>query len=984
MSDFMQDKHRQLKELTYLFETNIKAYKSSQYDEANTRIDFIDKFFALLDWDISNSQGFSEVYREVVREDKVIIDGQQKAPDYSFRIGGLRKYFIEAKRPAVKIKDAADAAFQVRRYAYTSKLPLSVLTNFAELAVYDTRIKPNKNDTAAVARIFYCTYTEYEKYFDFIYNIFSKPSILKGSFDKYVEDNKNKKGTSEVDIELLNLVETWRFALAKNIALKNPGLSIYNLNTAVQKIIDRIIFLRIAEDKGMESSYILKTISNTSNVYEKFSLLSEKANIKYDSELFKNEEWLIHLSVDDKILKSIIDDLYYPECPYEFSVLPVEILGNIYEKFLGKTIRYKNLKNTNTVVIEEKPEIRKSGGVFYTPQFIVNFIVENTVAERIKNKTPDEIAGLKICDPACGSGSMLAGAYQCLLLYHLNYYTSESNLRKSLKNSLIFQFSHDSYRLTIAEKQRILLNNIFGVDIDPQAVEVTKLSLYLKLLENEGKETEGQLFSFSDIALLPTLEKNIKCGNSLVGTDFYTQATLGLTEDEQIKINCFDWEKEFPSINANGGFDIIIGNPPYYNIQTLGAKSEVAQYIQQKYSGVWQDKSDILFYFLEKAMKLSKGDIGFILSNAFLFSDKAQKLRNAIIEDGRLSKIVNFEQFQVFKDASITSGVFIFYKGHKKTQAAVLKEKSYSLDYVIDYMHNKDNYFTVSLKPHDVFALVNEKTERLNRKIDANHPVLQDLFLVGKGMETAANNIFVFKDYPSHFPKKFIKKRMVGENISGYFLEDKPDFLLYFEDILDFKKLPDTIQQYLTSNKKILANRADKKRRASALWWNYAFSMHKEYYHLPKIWCSYRSKSNAFILDETDEYIGLTNTTVIFGTNPEYSLKYILVLLNSKLLTFRYRSIGKQTGNGVFEYFANGIGKLPIPKTGAETQKEFAVLADKMIQLKQKEHSEQNPQARKIISRQIDGLDSLIDKAVYKLYGITTEDIKIIEENKNV
>ena len=983
MSDFMQDKFRQLKELTSLFEANLKSYKSSQYDEANTRTDFIDKFFALLDWDITNNQGFSEVYREVVREDKVIIDGQQKAPDYSFRIGGIRKYFVEAKKPSVKIKDASDAAFQVRRYAYTSKLPLSILTNFAELAVYDTRIKPNKNDTAAVARIFYCSYTEYEKHFDFINNIFSKSSILKGSFDKYIEDNKNKKGTSEVDIELLNLVEAWRFTLAKNITLKNPGLSIYNLNIAVQKIIDRIIFLRIAEDKGMESSFLLKTITNAANIYEKFNLLTEKANIKYDSELFKNEEWLIHLSVDDKILKNIVDNLYYPECPYEFSVLPVEILGNIYEKFLGKTIRYKNLKGTNTVVVEEKPEIRKSGGVFYTPQFIVNFIVENTVTERIKNKTPDEIAGLKICDPACGSGSMLAGAYQCLLSYHLDYYTKDSNLKKSLKNSLIFQVSHDSYRLTIAEKQRILLNNIFGVDIDPQAVEVTKLSLYLKLLENEGKETEGQLFSFSDMTLLPSLEENIKCGNSLVGTDFYTQATLGLTEDEQIKINCFDWDKEFSSVIANGGFDIIIGNPPYYNIQTLGAKSEVAQYIQQKYSGIWQDKSDILFYFLEKAMKLSKGDIGFILSNAFLFSDKAQKLRNVIIEDGRLSKIVNFEQFQVFKDASITSGVFIFHKGHKKTQAAVLKEKSYSLDYIVDYIHNSDNYFTVSLKLHDVFALVNEKIDHLNKKIDGNHPVLQDLFLVGKGMETAANNIFVYKDYPSRFPKKYIKKRMVGENISRYFLEDKPDFLLYFEDILDIQELPDSVQKYLKENKKVLSARATVKNEGH-IWWRYSRAMHKEYYHLPKIWCSYRSKNNAFILDETDEYIGLTNTTVIFGTNTEYSLKYILALLNSKLLEFRYRSIGKQTGGGVFEYFANGIGKLPMPKAGTETQKEFTALAEKMIQLKQKEHSEQNQQARKLISRQIDGLDSLIDKAVYKLYGLTTEEIKIIEENKNV
>ena len=974
----METQLKQLKALTSLFQANITQYKSPQYDEANTRTDFIDKFFALLDWDIANNQGFSEVYREVVREDKVKIDGNQKAPDYSFRIGGNRKYFVEAKKPSVNIKDASDPAFQVRRYAYTAKLPLSILTNFAEFAVYDTRIKPNKNDNAGTARIFYCAYQEYEKHFEFIYNTFSRYSILKGSFDKYIEENKNKKGTSEVDDDLLHLVESWRVDLAKNIALRNPALSIYNLNSAVQKIIDRIIFLRIAEDKGMEDANILKMISNAGNIYEKFNLLVEKASIKYDSGLFDSEDWLMHLAVDNKVLKDIIDNLYYPECPYEFSVLPIEILGNIYEKFLGKTIRFRNVKNTHTVIVEEKPEVRKAGGVFYTPQFIVNFIVQNTVVEKIQNKSPDEITALKICDPACGSGSMLVGAYQCLLSYHLDYYTNENNIKKALKKGIVFQAAQNSYRLTISEKQRILQNNIFGVDIDPQAVEVTKLSLYLKLLENEGKEASDTLFKFSDLTLLPSLEENIKCGNSLVGTDFYNPASLGLTPDEQIKINCFDWDKEFPGVFKNGGFDIVIGNPPYYNVQTLGAKSPVAEYIQRKYAAIWQDKSDILFYFLTKAMQLSKDSIGYIMSNAFLFSDKAQKLRNAILKDGRLAKIVNFEQFLVFKDASITSGVFIFRKDHNEIQAAVLKEKSCTVDYVVDYMNNSANYFSVSLAHNNVFALVDDAIDQLNRKIDGKHPLLQDILLVGKGMETAANDVFIFKNFPKKFPKKYIRKHLIGENIDKYCLIDKPDYLLYVEENDDFKSLPVTIQEYLKEHKKELSSRADKKRRASALWWNYTFAMHKEYYHLPKIWCSYRSKSNTFVLDETSDYIGLTNTTVIFGTNPEYSLKYILALLNSKLLTFRYRSIGKQTGSGVFEYFANGIGKLPIPQTDAKTQNQFVVLVDKMIELKQREYTEQNPQAKKIISRQIDGVDTMIDKAVYELYGLTEEDIILV------
>jgi adenine-specific DNA-methyltransferase len=245
-------------------------------------------------------------------------------------------------------------------------------------------------------------------------------------------------------------------------------------------------------------------------------------------------------------------------------VLPIEILGSIYERFLGKTIRLRTVKgDTHTAIIEEKPEVKKAGGVFYTPQYIVDYIVKNTVGEKINSKTPEDIANIKICDPACGSGSFLVGAYQYLLNYHLDYYSEAKNVKAAIKNEKIYEVAFKSYKLTIEEKQRILTNCIFGVDIDSQAVEVTKLSLYLKLLENEGNEAEGWLFKYTDKTLLPSLEDNIKCGNSLIGTDFYAQPELNLTDDERIKVNCFDWGKGFADIFKAGGFDVIIGNPPY-------------------------------------------------------------------------------------------------------------------------------------------------------------------------------------------------------------------------------------------------------------------------------------------------------------------------------------------------------------------------------------------------------------------------------------
>ena len=233
------------------FERNKEAYKSGSYNETQVRREFIDPFFDALGWDVNNISGNAETYKDVIHEDAVKVSGITKAPDYSFRIGGQRKFFVEAKQPSINIKDAPAPAFQVRRYAWSAKLPLSIVTDFDEFAVYDCRIKPDQADRSDKARIKYYTYKQYAEKWDEIASVFSKDAILKGSFDKYAESNKAKRGTAEVDSAFLAEIESWRESLARNIALRNT-LSVRELNDSVQRIIDRIIFLRIAEDRGIE------------------------------------------------------------------------------------------------------------------------------------------------------------------------------------------------------------------------------------------------------------------------------------------------------------------------------------------------------------------------------------------------------------------------------------------------------------------------------------------------------------------------------------------------------------------------------------------------------------------------------------------------------------------------------------------------------------------------------------------------------------
>ena len=306
---------KEIVDLVERFESNLESYKSGHYNETQVRREFVDPFFKALGWDIDNEQGFAEAYKDVIHEDAVKVGTTTKAPDYSFRIGGQRKFFLEAKKPSVDIKDDIHPAFQLRRYAWTMKLPLSILTDFEEFAVYDCSVKPDKMDKASNARIFYLNYKDYLTRWDEIAGIFSKNAVMKGSFDRYAADKKSKRGTSAVDVVFLEEIAGWREILARNIALRNTELSTKDLNYAVQAIVDRIVFLRICEDRGIERSMRLQDLLNGERVYPRLCEFFRRADERYNSGIFHFEKepgrespdtLTLSLNIDDKPLKEII------------------------------------------------------------------------------------------------------------------------------------------------------------------------------------------------------------------------------------------------------------------------------------------------------------------------------------------------------------------------------------------------------------------------------------------------------------------------------------------------------------------------------------------------------------------------------------------------------------------------------------------------------------------------------------------------------
>ncbi len=810
-----------IKKLVEKFDKNIAAYKKLAYKEEDVKIQFINPFFEALGWDVRNKSGAAPQYRDVFFEDSIkTAGGGTKAPDYCFTLAGRRMFFVEAKKPSVDIKKDINPAFQLRRYAWSAKLPMSILTDFEEFAVYESRKRPKKEDKASTERVIYVPYTKYLESWEEIFNRFSKKAVLEGALDQFIEESKKKRGTQEVDAEFLKEIEGWREELAKNIAVRNLELSVQDLNYVVQRTIDRIIFLRMCEDRGIEKYGQLKNLVEKENIYDGLCKLYKKADDKYNSGLFhfKKEkgrhthpdELSLCITIDDKILKRIMKNMYYPDCPYEFSVLSPEILGNVYEQFLGKVIR---LTAGHHAKIEEKPEVKKAGGVYYTPQYIVDYIVENTVGKLCKGKSPKQISDLRILDPACGSGSFLLGAYSYLLKFHLDYYSKYKN-PKQYKDQ-VYQGASEEWHLTIKEKKRILLNNIYGVDIDHQAVEVTKLSLLLKVLEGESQDNLAKQATIDFTGgkkwrerALPDLSDTIKCGNSLIGPDFYEQTTLD-DEESTMKINAFDWNAEFEEIMEAGGFDAVIGNPPYVRQEGLG---EIKDYFK-KYYQTYHGMADLYTYFIEKGVNLlnDTGLWGNIVANKWMRANYGTPLRKWLKEN-HIVEILDFGDLRVFTTATTYPCIMIVGKGKPVDKFNVVNFKTLEPARLNETIQTSQFKVKVSGLDDSGWALINERDTQLLDKIKMSGKPLGEYGneRIYRGIVTGLNEAFLIDDEKrSQLVKKdkkckdIIKPFLIGKNLNRYTIKSENIYLIFTRRGIKINEYP-SIKEYLTKYKEQL------------------------------------------------------------------------------------------------------------------------------------------------------------------------------------
>lgn len=953
----------QIERLVERFERNLPEYRSEHYNETQTRREFIDPFFEALGWDVGNTRGLPATYKDVIHEDtiKIALADMPKRPDYAFRLDGRRKFFVEAKKPAINLRDDAKSAFQLRRYGWSAKLPISVVTNFAQLAVYDCRVKPDQHDNPAAARLLLLDHTDYLARWDDIDRFLSFEAVLAGFLDAFAVAPAMQKGVATVDDAFLKDIEHWRDILAQDISARNSDLTQRQLNFSVQMTIDRIIFLRICEDRGIEPYGRLQSIAVSGDVYSNLCQLFHLADDRYNSGLFHfrserdrleaPDDLTPHLAVGDEALKAVVTGLYYPDSPYEFSVLPADILGQVYEQFLGKVIR---LTAEHQAVVEEKPEVRKAGGVYYTPTYIVDYIVKQTVGPLVDGKSPKQAAALRIVDPACGSGSFLIAAYQFLLDWYRDRYIEEG-VTKHRKE--LVQDASDTWKLTTAERKRILLQHIYGVDIDTQAVEVTKLSLLLKVLEGESEQNLTQQIVMFHERALPDLSGNIRCGNALIGSDFYQGEQLSLFDDElRYRVNAFDWRTEFPAafMDTSPGFDAVIGNPPYgYMIPAPEQAYFLRRFGHQDY------QQDLYLLFLERYNDLLRegGLLGVIVSNTWLQSITLRSIRQHLASRYVWLRILHLPE-KVFK-ATVDTHVLIWQKATGPSIVAGNVEVDIRRNGTIVPWHAlpraeipRDGEPINIVAPIDVQRLVRRirsTSEPLSAYCDVYNGVKP--FEIGKGNPPQTGEIQRLKPYVRTGPQPDAtwSPLLRGSHIHRYDLVWDHDYWIQYGTWLAAPRDP----AIFTAPDKIMV----------------------------------RQTGDSIIATHVaDGFIARNNVHILLPRDHNVGLNYVLGIMNSRLMDFVYTVMNPEKGEALAEVKKQHVELLPIHRVNASDPLDVArhdrvvALVDLMLTLYEHAHSDKQTAHESVaLQRQISATNEQLDRLVYALYGLTDEEIALVE-----
>jgi len=977
-----------IKKLTEKYSANRSAYLKADYNETQLRTDFLDPLFEMLGWDIKNNHGKPTNEREVLVEEALREDANSntKKPDYTFRLFSERKFFLEAKKPHVKIENDSEPAKQVRRYGFTAKLKISVLSNFEYLAIYDCSQKVDKDDSATKARVKLYHYTEYEEAFEEIQKQLSHGAVYTGEFDETWKEIESQLKLSSVNDLFLKQINEWRLILGKEIYSHQNQLDEAQLNDIVQRYINSIIFLRVCEDRNIE---VYKTLLNFAD-NEDFNALIQKfreADRKYNAGLFNHALTQKIITNNSSAFWTIIKQLYFPESTYSFAVFASDILGNIYEIFLGEQLKIAN----GEITIEKKAE-NIDRDIVTTPTFIIQDILKETVAKHCEGKTDTEILQSTFADIACGSGAFLLETYQLLHDTLVDYYLRNNHTE-------LLQTAISTYKLKFETKRQLLTSCIFGVDKDYNAVEACKFGLLLKLLENEDNNTIST-------PALPNMDSNIYFGNSLL--DFEKTSA-----ENQRNINPYDFDET--------KFDVIVGNPPYMATEHMKQFTPLELPLYKTHYLSAYKQFDKYFLFIERGLNLLKpnGLFGYIVPSKFTKVGAGKKLRELLASKKEVEQIISFGANQIFEDKTTYTCLLIL----KKTEQEHLNylEVQSLKDWKTRNI-SSHNYDSVEFEKLDVdgWILVPGNLKPIFESIESQSKTLESLIgpdNIYNGIQTSANNIYIHtatnedehyyyfqKDSTNwkiekELTKPYFKTSSGSDNLNTYRPFSPNAFVIYpylkndegiqFVEIKHLASDYPNTYAYLNHYKEVLNNpKRDIKPTPDTEneWYRYGRHQSLDKCDVPaKIIVGVLSQGNKYAIDYYGTLISSGGTAgYCMITLPEdypYSIYYIQALLNSKYLEWFSALQGEVFRGGYIARGTKVLKKLPIRVIDFDNADEkdlhdkIATLQEALIQLQgQIDQNAGNQRVLIPLKRQFAIMKTHLDETLKALYNLGEDD----------
>lgn len=944
--------------------------------EAQIENDFIRPLFQCLNWNVRNT-GLSPAQHEFRLQRT---DRRGKRPDYILSLEGRDVLVMDAKQVKYSMRDPR-WLYQVYSYAYSTqsnspakKIDFAVLTDFQEFIVLDCTLFAARPEAVDNFRVIDWRYPDYVEQFDTLWDLFERSLVLKNSgsqgglWSRYLSPQKVKANRIAPDKAFLAQMDDertgWRVLLAKDMKKRNPAATGDLITAAVQLLIDRLIFVKALSDREIDDDYLGKLAATVEKSgdddeagwFNACRHIFKDLNRFYNGSIFAARPELEAVSVSNKVVRAVIRDLQPENSPYNFSVLPVEILGTIYERFLGRVVRTTDKQ----VKIEEKPEVRKAGGVFYTPQYIVENIVKNTVGKLLREcKTPADVAKLKILDPACGSGSFLLGAYSALIQWHKDYFVAQaSGLRNGKSRQNYYLGETGEIRLTAKLKRDILRNNLFGVDIDPQAVEVTRFSLSLKALEDLR---EGELTEESDLfneTVLPDLSGNIKNGNSLIGMDYF-DGQMFVDTATMKRVNAFDWETEFPEIMKAGGFDAIIGNPPYGALFSERDKTYFRNYYKTT-----QGRFESFQFFIESGMSAIRegGYLSFIVPDTWFTLRDTENLRRLLLTESFIEQLVVLHE-NVFEKVKVDVCVFVSSKSKKMnlTKVKIASKDHTAEDFIAGKFVNEfeiDQRSWLANNECRIVVNLSNKGEQIISKLKKVSVLLEEIALattgpkpyqVGKGNPPQTKQILETKPFTTSYKKDETFRIMLrGSDISRYSFPNKKDEWLSYGEWLAEVRGPSVFKKERLLIQSIRNPKLERRIIAT------------------------------YVKDESVNNNSITN--IVMLQSSIYSILYLLGILNSNLINWFFAksyNIVNIDPRYLKRVFIRSIN-FSDPAEKAQHDRMVALVTN-MLELHKARAAAKTQSEQELYNRQIAATDQQIDRLVYDLYGLTEEEINIVE-----